>query len=246
MANQLDLEEQEQLDQLKHFWNTWGTLISSVLVVVFGALAVWNGYQFWQNRQATQASALFDAVEVAVQTGDQTRVEQAFGDIRGKYAGTVQAAQAGLLVAKLEMEKNQPDAAKAALEWTAKNASDEGYRAIARLRLASVLLEQKAYDAALQTLSEKFPLDLEQKAYDAALQTLSEKFPLEMHAVVADRKGDVLLLQGKNTEAAAEYSSAYAAFSDSVEYRRLVEVKLNALGIKPAVQVATSMAEVKK
>lgn len=226
MANQLDLEEQEQLDQLKHFWNTWGTLISSVLVVVFGALAVWNGYQFWQNRQATQASALFDAVEVAVQTGDQTRVEQAFGDIRGKYAGTVQAAQAGLLVAKLEMEKNQPDAAKAALEWTAKYASDEGYRAIARLRLASVLLEQKAYDA--------------------ALQTLSEKFPLEMHAVVADRKGDVLLLQGKNTEAAAEYSSAYAAFSDSVEYRRLVEVKLNALGIKPAVQVATSMAEVKK
>lgn len=226
MANQLDLEEQEQLDQLKHFWNTWGTLISSVLVVVFGALAVWNGYQFWQNRQATQASALFDAVEVAVQTGDQTRVEQAFGDIRGKYAGTVQAAQAGLLVAKLEMEKNQPDAAKAALEWTAKNTSDEGYRAIARLRLASVLLEQKAYDA--------------------ALQTLSEKFPLEMHAVVADRKGDVLLLQGKNTEAAAEYSSAYAAFSDSVEYRRLVEVKLNALGIKPAVQVATSMAEVKK
>ena len=226
MANQLDLEEQEQLDQLKHFWNTWGTLISSVLVVVFGALAAWNGYQFWQNRQATQASALFDAVEVAVQTGDQTRVEQAFGDIRGKYAGTVQAAQAGLMVAKLEMGKNQPDAAKAALEWTAKNASDEGYRAIARLRLASVLLEQKAYDA--------------------ALQTLSEKFPLEMHAVVADRKGDVLLLQGKNTEAAAEYSSAYAAFSDSVEYRRLVEVKLNALGIKPAVQVATSMAEVKK
>ncbi len=226
MANQLDLEEQEQLDQLKHFWNTWGTLISSVLVVVFGALAAWNGYQFWQNRQATQASALFDAVEVAVQTGDHTRVEQAFGDIRGKYAGTVQAAQAGLMVAKLEMEKNQPDAAKAALEWTAKNTSDEGYRAIARLRLASVLLEQKAYDA--------------------ALQTLSEKFPLEMHAVVADRKGDVLLLQGKNTEAAAEYSSAYAAFSDSVEYRRLVEVKLNALGIKPAVQVATSMAEVKK
>ena len=226
MANHLDLEEQEQLDQLKHFWKTWGTLISAALVVVFGAVAAWNGYQFWQNRQAVQASALFDAVEVAVQTGDHTRVEQAFGDIRGKYAGTVQAAQAGLMVAKLEMEKNQPDAAKAALEWTAKNASDEGYRAIARLRLASVLLEQKAYDA--------------------ALQTLSEKFPLEMHAVVADRKGDVLLLQGKNTEAAAEYSSAYAAFSDSVEYRRLVEVKLNALGIKPAVQVATSMAEVKK
>lgn len=226
MANHLDLEEQEQLDQLKHFWNTWGTLISSVLVVVFGMVAAWNGYQFWQNRQATQAAALFDAVEVAVQTGDQSRVEQAFGDIRDKYAGTVQAAQAGLLVAKVEMDKGQPDAAKAALEWTAKNAADDGYKAIARLRLSSVLVEQKAYDA--------------------ALQALSEKFPPEMQAVVADRKGDVLALQGKNTQAAAEYSSAYAAFGESVEYRRLVEVKLNALGVKPAMQVATNAAEVKK
>ena len=226
MANHLDLEEQEQLDQLKHFWNTWGTLISAVLVVVFGAVAAWNGYQFWQNRQATQAAALFDAVEVAVQTDDQARVEQAFSDIRDKYAGTVQAAQAGLLVAKVEMDKGNPDAAKTALEWTSKNASDDGYRAIARLRLASVLVEQKAYDA--------------------AMQALSENFPSEMQAVVADRKGDVLALQGKNAEAAAEYSSAYAAFGDSVEYRRLVEVKLNALGVKPAVQVGTSVTEVKK
>ena len=226
MANHLDLEEQEQLDQLKHFWNTWGTLISAVLVVVFGAVAAWNGYQFWQNRQATQAAALFDAVEVAVQTDDQARVEQAFSDIRDKYAGTVQAAQAGLLVAKVEMDKGNPDAAKTALEWTSKNASDDGYRAIARLRLASVLVEQKAYDA--------------------AMQALSENFPSEMQAVVADRKGDVLALQGKNAEAAAEYSSAYAAFGDSVEYRRLVEVKLNALGVKPAVQVGTGVTEVKK
>ena len=226
MATHLDLEEQEQLDQLKHFWNTWGTLISAILVVVFGAVAAWNGYQFWQNRQATQASALFDAVEVAVQAGDQPRVEQAFGDIRDKYGSTVQAAQAGLLVAKVEMDKGNPDAAKAALEWTAKNATEDGYRAIARLRLASVLVEQKAYDA--------------------ALQALSEKFPPEMQAVLADRKGDVLMLQGKNAEAVAEYSRAYAAFDDGVEYRRLVEVKLNALGVKPAVQVRTSVAEVKK
>ncbi len=226
MATHLDLEEQEQLDQLKHFWNTWGTLISGILVVVFGAVAAWNGYQFWQNRQATQASALFDAVEVAVQAGDQPRVEQAFGDIRDKYGSTVQAAQAGLLVAKVEMDKGNPDAAKAALEWTAKNATEDGYRAIARLRLASVLVEQKAYDA--------------------ALQALSEKFPPEMQAVLADRKGDVLMLQGKNAEAVAEYSRAYAAFDDGVEYRRLVEVKLNALGVKPAVQVRTSVAEVKK
>ncbi len=226
MATHLDLEEQEQIDQLKHFWNTWGTLISTVLVVVFGAVAAWNGYQFWQNRQASQASALFDAVEVAVQTGDQVRVEQAFGDIRSKYAGTLQAAQAALLVAKVEMDKGNVDAAKVALEWTVKNTSDDGYRAIARLRLASVLVEKKAYDQ--------------------AFEALSEKFPSEMRAVVADRKGDVLALQGKAAEAISEYSSAYAALDKGVEYRRLVEVKLNALGVRPEMQADTNAAEVKK
>ena len=79
MANHLDLEEQEQLDQLKHFWNTWGTPITAVLLVVMGGLAAWNGYQYWQNRQASQAAALLDAVEVAVQARDQARVELALG-----------------------------------------------------------------------------------------------------------------------------------------------------------------------
>jgi hypothetical protein len=59
----LDLEEQEQIDQLKHFWNTWGTLISSAALVIALGLAGWNGYQFWQNRQAGQAAALLDAVD---------------------------------------------------------------------------------------------------------------------------------------------------------------------------------------
>jgi|GEM_PF-3249475 Uncharacterized protein conserved in bacteria len=73
MAQHLDLEEQEQIEQLKHFWNTWGTLITAVLVLVFGALAAWNGYQYWQNRQATQAAALFDALDTAASAGDMPK-----------------------------------------------------------------------------------------------------------------------------------------------------------------------------
>ena len=44
MANQLDLEEQEQLDQLKHFWSRYGNLITGLLVVVLLAVVAWNGY----------------------------------------------------------------------------------------------------------------------------------------------------------------------------------------------------------
>lgn len=213
MATHLDLEEQEQLDQLKHFWNTWGTLISTVLIVVAGSLAAWNGYQYWQNRQAGQAAALFDAVEVAAKSGDQERVALAFGDLKAKYAGTTQAAQAGLAVAKAQIEAGKPDAAKEALAWVADKAGDEGLKALARLRLASVLMDQKNYDEALQQLSASAPPEFE--------------------AVFADRKGDILASQGKRAEAIAEYTKAYKAFEEGIEYRRLVEIKLGALGVAP-------------
>ena len=45
MANQLDLEEQEQLDQLKHYWKQYGNMITWVLIAVLGAYASWNFYQ---------------------------------------------------------------------------------------------------------------------------------------------------------------------------------------------------------
>lgn len=228
MANHLDLEEQEQLDQLKHFWSTWGTLISSLALLVFGSLAAWNGYQYWQNRQATQAAALFDAVDVASSSGDQARMEQAFGDLRSKYAGTTQTAQAGLMLAKSMLDAGNIKGARDALTWVAENASDDGYKVLARLRLSSVLMDQKELDEALKQVSGSFSAEFE--------------------AVVADRKGDILMLQGKPDQAIAEYSRAFKAFDDRVEYRRLVEVKLNALGVRPqgaAVATVTS-DEVKK
>ncbi len=223
MANHFDLEEQEQLDQIKHFWNTWGTLISGVLIVVFGAIAAWNGYQYWQNRQASQAAALSDAMDSAVASADPARIEQVFGDLKSRYAGTAQTGQAGLLAAKALFDAGKLDAAKAVLQWLAQNASDDGYKALARLRLAGVLIDEKAYDEAMKQLSGSVPAGFE--------------------AAFADRKGDVLALQGKKAEAVAEYQSAYKGFDERVDYRRLVEVKLNALGgavPQQSVAVATS------
>lgn len=153
MANHLDLEEQEQLDQLKHFWNTWGTPITAVLLVVMGGLAAWNGYQYWQNRQASQAAALLDAVEVAVQARDQARVELAVGDLKSKYAGTPQADMGAFASAKAMQDSGNLDAAKSALAWVAEHSSDAGYKAIAKLRLSAILLEQKDYASVLQQFS---------------------------------------------------------------------------------------------
>ena len=101
MAKPLDLEEQEQLDELKHFWKNYGNLITWALIVVFGAIAAWNGWHYWQRSQAAQAAAMNDEVERAVAGDDVAKVERAFNDMKDKYGRTTYAHQAGLRAAKV-------------------------------------------------------------------------------------------------------------------------------------------------
>ncbi|MBQ0131977.1 MAG: tetratricopeptide repeat protein [Comamonas sp.] len=226
MATHLDLEEQEQIDQIKHFWSKWGTPITGVAVVVMGAFAAWNGYQLWQQRQAMQASALADAVVVAVKSGDQARVTQAFDAIKADYASTIQAGQAALLVAQSAVNNAQLPQAKAALQWAAEHSKDEGYRATAQLRLAAILLEEK--DA------------------DGAVAVLRGTFPAEFKGLVADRLGDALQQQGKTQEAVAAYQEAWKLLEPTVDYRALVGFKLNALGVVTPETVSANSSETSK
>lgn len=214
MANQLDLEEQEQLDQLKHFWKSYGNAITWALIAVLGLFASWNFYQYWQRNQATQAAAMYDEVERVVTSQDVAKIDRAFADMKDRFASTTYAHQAGLLVAKHYYSVGNVEAAKSALGWVVDKSSDPGYQAIAKLRLAGLLMDSKAFDEALKQLSGSFPVSFE--------------------ALVADRKGDILLLQGKKKEAISEYQKAFKDFDQRTEYRRLVEVKLNSLGVDPS------------
>jgi len=214
MANNLDLEEQEQLDQIKHFWKRYGNLITWLLIIVLGAFAAWNGYQYWQRQQAAQAAAMYDEVERMVGSNDMARVDRAFGDMKERYGRTTYAQQSGLLVAKAYHDAGRIDAAREALSWVADKASDQGYQAIARLRLAGLMAQSKSYPE--------------------ALAVLAGKFPAEFAPLAADRRGDILALQGKPDEAKAEYQKAYGGLDGQTDYRRLVEIKLHALGAAPA------------
>ena len=222
MAKHLDLEEQEQLAEIKHFWNEYGNLITWVVIAVFGSIAAWNGWNSWQRSQGVQAAIMYDEVERAAAGGDVARVERAFSDMKDKYGRTTYAQQAGLLAAQTLLEKGNNDGAKAALAWVAEKASDEGYQSLARLRLAAILLEAKAYDEALKQLSDEFPKEFE--------------------GLAADRRGDIYAAQGKKAEAKAEYSKAYKTLDERTEYRRLVEVKLSALGVDPQQLAAPAAA----
>ena len=223
MANQLDLQEQEQLDDIKAFWKQWGNLITWLLTLVMLGFAAWNGWGWWQRDQAAKASGMFEAFDRAAQAGDVSKTAQAFDDLKERYPGTVFAGQAGLMAAKLLYEKGQADRARTSLAWVADKASDEDLRSIARLRLAGMMIEAKQYDEAIKQL-------------DA---TKANAFA----ALVADRRGDVLLAQGRPADAKAAYLAAYKGMDERVGYRQLVDAKLTALGAAPAASAAASGAQ---
>lgn len=213
MATSLDLQEQEQLDAVKAFWNKYGNIITWLLVLVLGGFAAWNGWQWYQRDQANKAGALFDELDRAAAAGDAEKTARAFADLRQRFPGTAYAQQGGLIAAKVQFEKGKPDDARAALTWVAEQAKEPEMRTVARLRLAALLAEAKQYDEAL-------------KALEAAK---AEGF----EALVADRRGDVLMLQGKKDEARNAWQVAYAAMGEKVEYRRLIDAKLTAIGAPP-------------
>jgi predicted negative regulator of RcsB-dependent stress response len=225
MASPLDLQEQEQLDQLKAFWNQYGSLITWTLTLALAGFAAWNGWNWWQRSQATKAAALYDELDRVAQAGDAERTGRAFGDLKERFPRTLQAQQGALLAAKVQAEWGKPDEALATLAWVADNAGEDEYRTVARLRAAGLMLDKKQYDDALKQL-------------DAAQQGK----PREFDALIADRRGDVLAAQGKKAEALAAYQAAYKALDAKAEYRTLLEAKLTALGAAPEPAAAAASA----
>ena len=214
MATNLDLQEQEQLDAVKAFWKRYGNLITWLLVAVMAAFAAWNGWNWWQRDQAIKSGAMYDELERAAQTGDAAKTARIFADLKERFPRTAFAQQGALATAKLQFDKGELDAARDTLSWVAEKGIEEEIRTVARLRLAALQAEAQQYDAALKTL-------------DAATAPTFE-------ALVADRRGDVLAAHGRPELARAAYQTAWAAMSDKVDYKRLVEAKLTSMGAAPA------------
>ncbi len=218
-----DLEEQEQLADLKAFWNKYGNLLTWVLII---ALAAFAGYNFWtshQRSQASDASVLYEDLQKSLIEKDNAKVQRIAADIESKYGATAYGQMAALAAAKGAFDANDLKATKAQLQWAIEHGSDE-YKSIAKLRLAGVLLDEKAYDE--------------------GLKLLATEFPPQFAGSVADRKGDLLVAQNKIAEARTAYLAAIAAMDKRNPGRKLVEVKLESIGgvVPAAVTVTKSPA----
>ncbi len=205
-----DLEEQEQIDRLKAFWERYGNFILTVVTVVLLAIAGYRGWGWYQARQAAEASVVYGHLRGAVEAKDVAKVKEAAGTIFEKYGSTAYGQMAALLAAKAYTDAGDLKSAKAPLQWAVEKAPDEAFAHIARLRLAGILLDEKAYDEGLALLTTDSP----------------GRFAGEF----ADRRGDLLLAQGKRDEARAAYKLALESLDERSSIRRIVQLKADALG----------------
>lgn len=183
-----DLEEQEQLDELKTWWKQYGNLVTAIAVAFALAVAAWQGWNWWQRNQAAQASVLYGGLQQAAAQKDAKRARELAGELIDKYSGSAYAGMGALLAARVQVDAGEAKNARVQLAWAADNAKDDALRDIARLRLATLMLDDKAYDDALKQLAAE------------PVASLAPRF--------GELRGDVLLAQGKAAEARAAYDGA--------------------------------------
>ena len=216
-----DLEEQEKIDDLKAWWGVYGKYVSAAIVTVAVVVVSVQGWRWYQGNQAEKASVLYQAVSQAARGNDPAKAKEPATQIVDRFSATAYAPRAVLVYAKLLYEAGDKTAAKAQLQWVIDHAREDELKAIARFRIAQVLLDEKQYDEALKTLDAK----------------TDEAFT----GIYSDLRGDVLAAAGKTPDARAAYQVSLGKLDPKSPYRRYVQAKLDALGgPMPAVIDASS------
>ena len=213
----LDLEEQEQLDQFKAFWAKYRKLITGVVTAALFVYAAYSAFQWWRNSQAIEASKLYDTMVTAIGKGDKEQTLRATDDLQKQFGRTPYAAISSLIAAKISSDAGDTPKAIEYLRWTAKNASNDGYLALGKLRLVSQLIEQGT-----------------DKDFAEADAILKEKPISGFEAIWLERRGDWYLAQKKFSEAKSSYQEAWKKLDQAKEFpeeaRRILKVKLDAVG----------------
>lgn len=204
-----DLEEQEKIDGLKSWWETYGTLVIVVVATLIASMAGVKAWNYYQQQQIEQAAELYSSLLQIEPSGDPKKIGDAAHLLMEGFPGSGYASRAALISARASFEGGDVQNAKSRLQWTLDNTREDELKDLVRLRLAGILLDEQKYDDALRLLDSKHG-----DSFDG---------------LYADLKGDVLLAAGKVAEARAAYHKALDRMGKKRTYHNIVQMKLDAL-----------------
>lgn len=214
--------EDETVEQLKSWWQRYGTPALFSVAIVTLAFAGWN---WWSGKRLTDAGAaqvLQQQMIIAMQrvSGNpddkaaNTDLQRIGHQIIDDYGSTPYAVDAAMLLARRAVEGNDLAEAVKQLQWALDNAGTNETEMLIKTRLARVLVAQKKSDEALALLKD---------VNDPGLAPLVDEI-----------RGDIYLGKGDRAKAADAYRAADAALAARDEARPVLDLKLADVGLLPA------------
>ncbi|MBT8123989.1 MAG: tetratricopeptide repeat protein [Gammaproteobacteria bacterium] len=200
--------EEQQVEALKDWWRQNGMAVVGGAVLGISALVGWRGWNWYQEKQATEASDIFAVVQEAANKNDTTALQKQTNILRDNYASTPYAPLAILHQAKNQIEQGENAAAEESLRWVLKNSKQDTVQNVARLRLARLLIADNKVDEA---------------------QAMVNSGMTDAYASLTNEiRGDIFVAKGEIEQAKEAYDQAMQAASGAgVEY---LQLKRNDLG----------------
>ena len=187
-----DLEQQEQMQALKAYWELNRRWIISVFVALALGVSGFNGWKIFEANQKSKASRILSEIQENIDIQNFEITKKLIVELKNNYDDSLQRGLAGLMYAKALVADDQIEAAENELRSLLEH-FDSGVSWLARIRLVGLLLD-------LRRPSE-------------AAKLIPESIPPEWTALANDRKGDAFSALGKFDEAEKLWGKALKAYS---------------------------------
>ena len=202
--------EQEQVDAIRRWWGAHG---KSILLGLTLGLAGLAGYRYWdESRNHVAESASITYEKFLGLSADKKGIDEArkLGlSILENYENSTYAPLTALLLARLEMDHDQPEAARKQLQWVVDHGHGKEIVTVAKARLAQLTLADGKADAAWKLMEE-------------AGLAKTDRY--------AELRADILVALGRKDEAIALYEKAQKTVTEAGGNPAVIELKLERLG----------------
>jgi len=199
---QIDNTEEEQVEQIKKWWNSNGKQIIAGAVIGLAAIFGWNTYTDYQDNQSLEARSLY------LNYASDSNNLGAYDKLTTDFSSSTYSDQAILLMAKYLFDAGSYTQALAIIKPLINNPSSV-IANTASLRVASIYLQLGQHNQALSILKEQ-----SEDGFSGLVYNLT---------------GDIYLDLGNIPEAQKYYRLAIVNVSENSNLTQLIQIKLDDL-----------------